>query len=329
MNRTKILVTGGAGFIGGNYVHYLLNNDPDALVYNLDSLTYAGELNKHERCASNPNYKFIEADIRDKEQITNIFEEYKFDYVVHFAAESHVDRSIHSPDVFLETNVLGTHNLLNASLKTNIKKFLHVSTDEVYGELDFTPNTYFNEDTPLDPSSPYSSSKASSDLIVLAYSKTYGLPVNITRCSNNYGPFHFPEKLIPLAITNVLRNRKVPVYGTGENIRDWLHVEDHCSAIDLVLRRGENGQVYNIGGHNEKTNLEVVSDILSYFGKSLDCIEYVKDRKGHDKRYAINPSKISELGWKPNYQFKDGLKQTIEWYVNNRSWWERLLTEDK
>ena len=270
----------------------------------------------------------MKADIADRETILALFEKEKFDYVVHFAAESHVDRSITDPGIFVQTNVLGTQILLDASRAVGVTKFVHVSTDEVYGELDFDPTTFFTEETPLQPNSPYSASKASSDLLVRSYHETYGLPVNITRCSNNYGPYHFPEKLIPLTISRVLNDQKVPVYGDGKNIRDWLHVIDHCAAIDLVMHEGVNGEVYNVGGHNERTNLEVVKTIIKTLGKSEELIEFVKDRLGHDKRYAIDPTKLENLGWKPTYNFETGIAQTIQWYLDNKEWWEHVISGD-
>jgi len=324
--KKKVLVTGGAGFIGGNFVQYMVNKYPDYDIYNLDLLTYAGDLTKHSQIESNENYHFVKADIADRETINSLFDKEKFDYVVHFAAESHVDRSITEPEIFVVTNVLGTQVLLDASKRIGVEKFVHVSTDEVYGELDFDPTIFFTEETPLQPNSPYSASKASSDMLVRAYHETYGMPINITRCSNNYGPYHFPEKLIPLTISRVLNEQKVPVYGDGKNIRDWLHVYDHCSAIDLVLHKGQNGEVYNVGGHNERTNLEVVKTIIDALGKSEDLIEFVKDRLGHDKRYAIDPTKLEKLGWKPTYNFETGIKQTIQWYLDNKDWWERIIS---
>lgn len=326
MIKKKVLVTGGAGFIGGNYVQYMVNKYPQYNIYNLDLLTYAGDLTKHQDIEKKDNYHFIKADIAERESIFSLFEKEKFDYVVHFAAESHVDRSITNPEVFVRTNVLGTQVLLDAARQAEITKFVHVSTDEVYGELDFDPTTFFTEDTPLQPNSPYSASKASSDLLVRAYHETYGLPVNITRCSNNYGPYHFPEKLIPLTISRVLNDQKVPIYGDGKNIRDWLHVLDHCAAIDLVMHEGINGDVYNVGGHNERTNLEVVKTIISTLGKSEDLIEFVKDRMGHDKRYAIDPTKLVQLGWKPTYTFETGIAHTIQWYLDNKEWWEQIIS---
>ncbi len=325
MTKKKLLITGGAGFIGGNFVQYMVKKYPGYDIFNLDALTYAGDLSKHKHIEYLNNYHFVKIDITDKESIMSLFKKEKFDYVTHFAAESHVDRSISHPSLFIQTNVLGTQILLDASKKYNVSKFLHVSTDEVYGDLDFDPTTFFHEETPLQPNSPYSASKASSDLLVRAYHKTYSLPINITRCSNNYGPFHYPEKLIPLTISRVLNEKKIPVYGDGENIRDWLHVFDHCAAIDLVLHKGVDGDVYNIGGHNEKTNLEVVKTIINILGKSAELIEFVPDRLGHDRRYAIDPSKIERLGWKPTYSFETGIKQTIEWYIHNKWWWDQII----
>ena len=326
MARKKILVTGGAGFIGGNFVQYMVKKYPNYNIYNLDLLTYAGDLTKHRDIEKEDNYYFIKADIADRDTIIPLFEKEKFDYVVHFAAESHVDRSITDPSVFVKTNVLGTQVLLDAAKQIGVTKFVHISTDEVYGELDFDPTTFFTEETPLQPNSPYSASKASSDFLVRAYHETYGLPVNITRCSNNYGPYHFPEKLIPLTISRVLDNQKVPVYGDGRNIRDWLHVYDHCAAIDLVMHEGVNGEIYNVGGHNEKTNLEVVKTIIKTLGKSDDLIEFVKDRPGHDKRYAIDPTKLEKLGWKPTYTFETGIEHTIQWYLENKDWWKDIVS---
>ncbi|MGG0291287.1 dTDP-glucose 4,6-dehydratase [Bacillus pacificus] len=326
MEKKKVLVTGGAGFIGGNFVQYMVNKYPQYHIINLDVLTYAGDLTKHKDIENKDNYSFAKVDIVDRQAVNQLFEQEKFDYVVHFAAESHVDRSITEPEVFISTNVLGTQVLLDAVKAYGITKFVHVSTDEVYGELDFDPTTFFTEDTPLQPNSPYSASKASSDLLVRAYHETFGLPVNITRCSNNYGPFHFPEKLIPLTISRVLNDEKVPVYGDGKNIRDWLHVIDHCAAIDLVMHEGANGDVYNVGGHNERTNLEVVKTIISTLGKSEELIEFVQDRLGHDKRYAIDPTKLEKLGWKPTYTFETGIAQTIQWYLDNEEWWKAIVS---
>lgn len=324
----KLLVTGGAGFIGGNFIHYLLKNYPHYKVYNLDALTYAGDLTKHSAIEVLENYHFLKADITNNHEIMHLFEKERFDYVIHFAAESHVDRSIIDSGIFVQTNVLGTQVLLEASRKVGISKFVHISTDEVYGELDFDPATFFTEETPLRPNSPYSASKASSDLLVQAYHHTYRLPMNITRCSNNYGPYHFPEKLIPLTISRVLNNEKVPVYGDGQNVRDWLHVFDHCAAIDLVLHEGLDGEVYNIGGHNERTNLQLVKTIIKALEKSEQLIEFVDDRLGHDKRYAIDPTKIMQLGWKPKFEFESGIEQTIKWYIENKAWIENLRSKD-
>lgn len=326
MSRKKLLITGGAGFIGGNFVQYIVDKYSDYDVYNLDLVTYAGDLTKHKQIEDRDNYRFIQADIADRDAIMLLFEQERFDYVVHFAAESHVDRSITDPAIFVLTNVMGTQVLLDASRVVGVAKFVHVSTDEVYGELEFDPSVFFTEETPLQPNSPYSASKASSDLLVRAYYETFGLPMNITRCSNNYGPYHFPEKLIPLTISKVLNEQKVPVYGDGANIRDWLHVWDHCAAIDLVLHEGVSGEVYNVGGHNERTNLEVVKTIIHTLGKSEELIEFVADRLGHDKRYAIDPAKLERLGWKPTYTFETGIAQTIQWYTENAEWWEQILS---
>ncbi|MEH7119222.1 dTDP-glucose 4,6-dehydratase [Neobacillus vireti] len=324
MTRKKILITGGAGFIGGNFVQYMINKYPRYDIYNLDLLTYVGDLTKYRDLEQKDNYFFVKADIADRKTVLPLFEKEQFDCVVHFAAESHVDRSITDPEVFVRTNVLGTQVLLDAAKHIGVKKFVHVSTDEVYGELDFDPATFFTEETPLRPNSPYSASKASSDFLVRAYHETYGLPVNITRCSNNYGPFQFPEKLIPLTISRMLHDEKVPVYGDGRNVRDWIHVYDHCTALDLVLHEGVNGEVYNVGGRNERNNLEVVKTIIRTLGKSEDLIEFVTDRLGHDKRYAINPLKLERLGWKATYSFETGIAQTIEWYLKNKWWWGNL-----
>lgn len=326
MNKKKIAVTGGSGFIGGNFVQYMVNKYSNYDIYNLDLLTYAGDLTKHKNIENKENYQFVKIDIADRKAISTLFEKEKFDYVIHFAAESHVDRSILEPEIFIKTNVLGTQVLLDAAKQNAVTKFVHISTDEVYGELDFDPQTFFTEETPLQPNSPYSASKASSDLLVRAYHETFGLPINITRCSNNYGPFHFPEKLIPLTISRVLNEQRVPIYGTGENIRDWLHVFDHCVAIDLVMHQGIDGEVYNVGGHNERTNLEVVRTIISTLGKSEKLIEFVQDRLGHDKRYAIDPTKLEKLGWEPTYTFETGIAQTIEWYIDNKEWWETIIS---
>jgi dTDP-glucose 4,6-dehydratase len=321
----RILITGGAGFIGGNFVQYMLGKYHQYEIVNLDLLTYAGELSKHEHIQRQENYSFIQADIADRETIMSVFHSKQFDVVVHFAAESHVDRSITDPGIFVRTNVLGTQVLLDAAKAFGVSKFVHISTDEVYGDLEFDSTIFFTEETPIQPNSPYSASKAGSDLLVRAYYETYGMNVNITRCSNNYGPYHFPEKLIPLTISRVVKDEKISVYGNGSNVRDWLHVYDHCTAIDLVLHEGEKGQVYNVGGHNERTNLEVVKTIINALGKSEDLIEYVTDRLGHDKRYAIDPTKLEVLGWKPTYTFETGIAQTIDWYISHKDWWERIL----
>lgn len=323
----KICVTGGAGFIGSNFVYYMLDKHPDYDIVCLDALTYAGNLETLEEAMKNPKFKFVKGDIADRKFVYDLFEKEKFDIVVNFAAESHVDRSIEEPEIFLVTNILGTQVLLDACRKYGIQRFHQVSTDEVYGDLPLDRlDLFFTEDTPLHTSSPYSSSKASADLLVLAYYRTYGLPVSISRCSNNYGPYHFPEKLIPLMISRALADESLPVYGKGENVRDWLHVYDHCSAIDLVIHKGRVGEVYNIGGHNERTNLEVVKTILNALDKPESLITYVTDRKGHDLRYAIDPTKMEiELGWKPVYNFDTGIKQTIEWYLDNKSWWQNII----
>lgn len=325
----KILVTGAAGFIGSNFVYYELENYDDEIVA-LDLLTYAGNLKNLDGCKDNKNFKFVKMDIRDREAINKLFEDEKFDIVVNFAAESHVDRSIEEPEVFLKTNILGTQVLMDASLKYGVKRYHQVSTDEVYGDLPLDrPDLFFTESTPLHTSSPYSASKASADLLVNAYHRTFGLNTTITRCSNNYGPYQFPEKLIPLMINNARHNKSLPVYGEGLNVRDWLHVYDHCSGIDLVMRNGKNGEVYNIGGHNERKNIEVVKTILKELGKDESLITYVTDRKGHDLRYAIDPSKIeSELGWKPKYNFESGIKETIKWYMDNQVWMDDVTSGD-
>lgn len=324
----KILVTGGAGFIGGNFVHYMVNKYPDDQIVNIDLLTYAGNLETLKPVENKPNYQFVKGDIADEPFIMSLFEKEKFDIVVNFAAETHVDRSITDPGIFVQTNVMGTRVLLDASKKFGVKRYHQVSTDEVYGDLPLDrPDLFFTEETPIHTSSPYSSSKASADLFVLAYYRTYGLPVTISRCSNNYGPYHFPEKLIPLIISRALADEELPVYGKGENVRDWLHVLDHCEAIDLIIRKGRVGEVYNVGGHNERTNLDVVKTILHALGKPESLIRFVTDRPGHDMRYAIDPAKLErELGWKPKYTFDTGIKQTIQWYLANREWWEHIIS---
>ena len=324
----KILVTGGAGFIGSNFVYYELDNYPNDEVICLDKLTYAGNLETLEVAMKNPKFKFVKGDIADRAFVDELFASEKPDVVVNFAAESHVDRSIENPEIFLQTNVIGTSVLMDACRKYGNIHYHQVSTDEVYGDLPLDrPDLFFMETTPLHTSSPYSASKASADLLVQAYYRTYKLPVTISRCSNNYGPYHFPEKLIPLMIANALNDKKLPVYGKGENVRDWLYVEDHCSAIDLIIRKGKIGEVYNIGGHNERTNLEVVKTIIKELGKSEDLIEFVTDRPGHDRRYAIDPTKIhNELGWLPATKFDDGIKKTIDWYLTHKSWWEKIIS---
>lgn len=324
----NIIVTGGAGFIGGNFVYYELETHPEDRIICLDKLTYAGNLETLEDAMDNPQFRFVKGDIADKEFVEKLFEEEKPDIVVNFAAESHVDRSIEDPGIFLETNIIGTQVLMDACRKYGITRYHQVSTDEVYGDLPLDrPDLFFTEETPIHTSSPYSSSKAGADLLVLAYHRTYGLPVTITRCSNNYGPYHFPEKLIPLMISRALADETLPVYGKGENVRDWLYVKDHCAAIDLVMRKGRVGEVYNIGGHNEKSNLEVVKIILKELGKPESLITYVTDRPGHDMRYAIDPTKIhTELGWLPETKFEDGIRQTIKWYLTHKSWWENILS---
>lgn len=322
----KILVTGGAGFIGGNFVHYMLREHPEDEILCVDALTYAGNMETLAPVMDNPYFKFVKADIADREAIYDIFEQEKPDVIVNFAAESHVDRSIENPAIFLQTNVMGTQVLLDACRKYGIQRYHQVSTDEVYGDLPLDrPDLFFTEETPIHTSSPYSASKASADLLVQAYHRTFGVPVTISRCSNNYGPYHFPEKLIPLMITNVLNDKPLPVYGDGKNVRDWLYVEDHCSAIDLIIRNGRIGEVYNVGGHNEKTNLEVVQLIIAALGKGE--IQFVRDRAGHDRRYAIDPTKIhSELGWLPKIKFADGIQKTIQWYLDNQEWWQNILS---
>jgi dTDP-glucose 4,6-dehydratase len=318
----KLLVTGGAGFIGSNFVIYILNKYPEYKIINVDALTYAGNLENLSDVQSNLNYRFVKAGIEDAIAMERIFSE-GVDVVVNFAAESHVDRSILEPEIFVKTNVLGTQVLLDAAKKYGVTKFVQVSTDEVYGSLGETG--LFSETTPLTPNSPYSASKAGGDLLVRAYHETFGLPVNITRCSNNYGPYQFPEKLIPLMISNALNDKQLPIYGDGLNIRDWLYVEDHCSAIDLVIHKGRNGEVYNIGGNNERTNVHIVERILGQLGKPESLIKFVEDRLGHDRRYGIDATKITnELGWKPKHTFETGIKETINWYLENRIWWERI-----
>ena len=324
----NIIVTGGAGFIGSNFIFHMLKKYPDYRIICLDSLTYAGNLSTLEPVMDNPNFHFVKASITDRDAVYKLFEEEHPDMIVNFAAESHVDRSIENPQVFLDTNIIGTSVLMDACRKYGIKRYHQVSTDEVYGDLPIDrPDLFFTEDTPIHTSSPYSSSKAGADLLVLAYHRTYGLPVSISRCSNNYGPYHFPEKLIPLCIANALADKPLPVYGTGENVRDWLYVEDHCKAIDLIIHKGRVGEVYNVGGHNEKANIDIVKIILKELGKPESLITFVGDRKGHDMRYAIDPTKIhSELGWLPETKFEDGIKKTIKWYLENKEWWETIIS---
>jgi len=333
------LVTGGAGFIGSNFVHYMLNKYEDIKLINLDKLTYAGNLENLKNIEKDKRYSFIQGDICDKATVERLFEENDIDYVVNFAAESHVDRSIREPEVFVKTNVLGTVNLLNAAKNSweinggfkEGKKYLQVSTDEVYGSLGEAG--YFMETTPIDPHSPYSASKAGADMVVKAYFDTFNMPINLTRCSNNYGPYQFPEKLIPLIINNCINKRQLPIYGDGLNIRDWLYVEDHCKAIDMVINGGKLGEVYNVGGHNERTNIHIVKTIINYIGKNVDSsvtetlIKYVEDRKGHDRRYGIDPKKIKEeLGWEPETTFEIGIEKTIKWYLDNSNWMDRVTS---
>ena len=322
-----IIVTGGAGFIGSNFVFYELEKHPEDRVVCIDKLTYAGNLSTLAPVMDKPNFRFVKMDICDREGIDRLFEEEKPDIVVNFAAESHVDRSIENPEIFLQTNIIGTSTLMDACRKHGITRYHQVSTDEVYGDLPLDrPDLFFTEETPIHTSSPYSSSKAGADLLVLAYHRTYGLPVSISRCSNNYGPYHFPEKLIPLMVINALHDKPLPVYGEGLNVRDWLYVEDHCKATDLVMRKGRVGEVYNIGGHNEMRNIDIVKLICKELGKPESLITYVTDRKGHDMRYAIDPTKIhNELGWLPETMFKDGIKKTIRWYLDNQSWWQPII----
>ena len=324
----KILVTGAAGFIGSNFVYYMLNAHPTYSIVGLDLLTYAGNMKTLKDALDNNNFVFYKADIVDSVEVNRIFEKERPDIVVNFAAESHVDRSITDPGLFLRTNILGTQVLMDGCRKYDVKRYHQVSTDEVYGDLPLDrPDLFFTEDTPIHTSSPYSASKASSDLLVQSYNRTFGLPMTISRCSNNYGPYHFPEKLIPLIISRSLLDKNIPVYGTGENVRDWLYVEDHCSAIDLIIHKGRDGEVYNVGGHNEKTNLDVVKTILKELGKPEELITYVGDRLGHDMRYAIDPTKMmNELGWKPTTNFDEGIKVTIKWYLENKEWWENILS---
>lgn len=320
----KLLVTGGAGFIGSNFIHYFLEKYPDSYIVNYDKLTYAGNLDNLEFLQHSNHYTFIKGDITNKELVNYVVTTHEVDTIINFAAESHVDRSIANSDEFVKTNIVGTQILLDVARNHNIR-LVQISTDEVYGSLG--ANGYFTEDTPLSPNSPYSASKASADFLVRSYHETYCLNVTITRCSNNYGPFQFPEKLIPLMIINALNGKNLPIYGDGKYIRDWLHVKDHCSAIDLVIHKGKAGEIYNIGGHNERTNLEIVETIVNTLGGSKNLITFVPDRLGHDYRYAIDSSKIqNELGWKPSYSFKDGLEETISWYQKHQEWWKKLIS---
>lgn len=324
----KLIVTGGAGFIGGNFVHYMLQEHPGDQIICLDKLTYAGNLSTLADVMYHPNFQFVKMDICDRDSVYGLFEKEKPDVVINFAAESHVDRSIENPEIFLQTNIIGTSVLMDACRKYGIQRYHQVSTDEVYGDLPLDrPDLFFTEETPIHTSSPYSSSKAGADLLVMAYYRTYGLPVTISRCSNNYGPYHFPEKLIPLMIINALHDRPLPVYGDGLNVRDWLYVEDHCRAIDLIIRKGKVGEVYNVGGHNEMRNIDIVKLICQELGKPGSLITHVTDRKGHDRRYAIDPEKIHrELGWLPETKFADGIKKTIQWYLTHQKWWEDIIS---
>ena len=323
-----IIVTGGAGFIGGNFVHYMLKKYPEDRIVCIDKLTYAGNMSTLASVMDNANFKFYKPDICDRAAVCEIFETEKPDVVINFAAESHVDRSIENPEVFLQTNILGTQVLMDACRKYGIQRYHQVSTDEVYGDLPLDrPDLLFTEQTPIHTSSPYSASKAAADLLVLAYHRTYGLPVTISRCSNNYGPYHFPEKLIPLMIANALNEKPLPVYGQGLNVRDWLYVEDHCKAIDLIIHKGRVGEIYNIGGHNEMRNIDIVKLICKALDKPESLITYVADRKGHDMRYASDPTKIhNERGWLPETKFSDGIQKTIQWYLDNKGWWQTIIS---
>lgn len=325
--KKTIIVSGGAGFIGSNFIFYMLGEYPEYRIICIDKLTYAGNLSTLAPVMGNPNFRFVKADICDREAVYTLFDEEKPDIVVNFAAESHVDRSIEDPGVFLEANIMGTATMMDACRKYGIERYHQVSTDEVYGDLPLDrPDLLFTEETPIRTSSPYSASKAAADLLVLAYHRTYGLPVTISRCSNNYGPYQFPEKLLPLMVINCLNDKPLPVYGRGLNVRDWLYVIDHCKAIDLIVQSGRVGEVYNIGGHNEMRNIDIVKLICDYLHKPYSLITYVTDRKGHDMRYAISPVKIQdELGWLPETKFTDGIEHTIDWYINNRTWWENII----
>ena len=329
MGKT-IVVTGGAGFIGSNFVYYMLNKYPDYKIVCVDCLTYAGNLSTLKEALKNPNFRFEKLNICDQEGIRNLFSEIKPDIVINFAAESHVDRSIEGPEIFVDTNIKGTQTLMEVCRELNVPRFHQVSTDEVYGDLPLDrPDLFFTETTPVHASSPYSASKASADLLVLAYCRTFNFPATISRCSNNYGPYQFPEKLIPLMIINALADKSLPVYGDGKNVRDWLYVEDHCKAIDLIIHNGKIGEVYNVGGHNEMANIDIVKLILKKLDKPESLITFVEDRKGHDRRYAIDPTKIhDELGWLPDTKFADGIEKTIDWYLNHKDWWEEIISGD-
>lgn len=323
----NILVTGGAGFIGSNFVRHMVETYPSYGIVNYDLLTYAGNLENLKDIESDENYTFVKGDINNRELVDHLVKYHNIDVIVNFAAESHVDRSITEPDIFIKSNVLGTQALLDVAKANNLKKYVQVSTDEVYGSLGETG--YFTEETPLAPNSPYSASKAGADMLVSAYHETFGMNVNITRCSNNYGPYHFPEKLIPLMVTNALEGKELPIYGDGKNVRDWLHVKDHCAAIDLVIHKGEPGEIYNVGGHNERTNNEIVHLIVEKLNAPKELIKFVEDRLGHDRRYAIDPTKLTtELGWKPKYTFDTGIVETIQWYLDNQDWWKNIKSGD-
>ncbi|MED4281715.1 dTDP-glucose 4,6-dehydratase [Priestia megaterium] len=323
----NILVTGGAGFIGSNFVRHMVETYPSYGIVNYDLLTYAGNLENLKDIESHGNYTFVKGDINNRELVDHLVKYHNIDVIVNFAAESHVDRSITEPDIFIKSNVLGTQALLDVAKANNLKKYVQVSTDEVYGSLGETG--YFTEKTPLAPNSPYSASKAGADMLVSAYHETFGMNVNITRCSNNYGPYHFPEKLIPLMVTNALEEKELPIYGDGKNVRDWLHVKDHCAAIDLVIHKGEPGEIYNVGGHNERTNNEIVHLIVEKLNAPKELIKFVEDRLGHDRRYAIDPTKLTkELGWKPKYTFDTGIGETIQWYLDNQNWWKNIKSGD-
>lgn len=326
----KMIVTGGAGFIGSNFIYYMMKKYPDYRIVCLDSLTYAGHLSTLKGVMENPEFRFVKASVTDRKAVYQLFEEEQPDVVVNFAAESHVDRSIEEPEIFLDTNIKGVEVLMDACRKYGIRRYHQVSTDEVYGDLPLDrPDLFFTEETPIHTSSPYSASKAAADLLVLAYHRTYGLPVTISRCSNNYGPYHLPEKLIPLMIVRALHDRELPVYGDGQNVRDWLYVEDHCRAIDRILHAGKAGEIYNVGGHNEMKNIDIVRLICKELGKPESLITFVEDRKGHDRRYAIDPSKMHrELEWLPDTSFADGIKKTIDWYLEHRDWWEPIVEKE-